>query len=391
MVTGEFKEKDFTGEAMRPKIAIIGIGGAGNNAVNHMIDKGIDGVDFISMNTDNQDLLASKALRKLQLGIKSSEGLGAGGLPEYGKKAAEESRQEIADLIQGYHLVFLTAGMGGGTGTGATPIVAKIAKDMGILTMAIVTKPFIFEGSRVEYADEGVDSLKENVDCLIVIPNDKILDLVEDDTTDLEALKKTDEVLFLGVSGIASIINANGVINLDFKDLRNVLKDSGIAYMGIGQASGDKAIDKALKIAINNPLVDEKITGGSCGLISIHSAKASFKDTAKSFAEFKSFLKDNPKMYNGIYKDESLGDTIFVTVIVTGLNSNAQVDVEKEVVTANEETLDQATEIKSNMQLGDTSEIPIVTEAKVGVATNNRELTPISRRTIDIPPVFGRR
>ncbi len=408
-VTGEFVEDRKNNGIVTPKIAIIGIGGAGNNAVNHMIDEGIECVDFIAMNTDNQDLFASKAENKLQLGSDVSAGLGAGGNPEMGKLAAEESKEDISKILDGYNMVFITAGMGGGTGTGAAPVVARIAKEMGILTVAVVTRPFSFEGTRPTLAMEGIEDLKKNIDSIIVIPNDRILDLLDDDVDDVEALKKSDETLFYGVTGITSMIFDKGTINLDFNDLRSVLKDSGIAYMGVGEATGKGASVQALNMAVNNPLVDETIAGGSCGLIVIHSAKNSMRDTNMTFQAFREYLGSEPKVFNGIYKDEQLADKVIVTVIVTGLNIEAR-NITKPIlgniptvatqsptnVTADNNQVMTDTTVNSQnvannveMQMGNTAEIPVIAEAKT--ETIKKELPPIKKGGINIPLQFGRR
>ncbi|MFV0441509.1 MAG: cell division protein FtsZ [Lachnospirales bacterium] len=393
MLKSEIVIEDVNKSAIMPKIAIIGIGGAGNNAVNHMINRGMEFVDFMVVNTDNQDLFASKVDKKIQIGMDSSKGLGAGGNPEAGKIAAEESRSEIAAALEGYDMVFLTAGMGGGTGTGATPVVAKIAKEMGILTVAVVTRPFVFEGMRPKRAIEGIENLKKNVDSIIIIPNDKILEIVDDETEDVDALKKTDEILFLGVSGITSIIFKNGTINLDFNDLRKVLGDSGLAYMGVGEGSGSKGVETALKMAINNPLVDETIIGGNCAMVAIHSAKSTMKAASKVFTDFRKYLDDEPEIFNGLYKDESLGDKVLVTTIVTGVGKERIARQEKEQEELEDEELyeDSILNTNNSIEFGSTGEVPIVGEAKSGTSSNNKGLPPITKNTINIPPIFNKR
>ena len=242
----EIKSSDTEAAA---RIIVVGVGGAGNNAVNRMVDERIDGVEFVGVNTDKQALQLCKAPKLLQIGEKLTKGLGAGAKPEVGEKAAEENVEEISEALQGADMVFVTCGMGGGTGTGAAPVVAKIAKDMGILTVGVVTKPFRFEAkARMVNALGGIEKIKEHVDTLIVIPNDKLLEIVDRRTTMPEALKKADEVLQQGVQGITDLINRPSIINLDFADIQTVMKDKGIAHIGIGDGKGD---DKASDASVN--------------------------------------------------------------------------------------------------------------------------------------------
>ena len=252
------------------KILVIGVGGAGNNAVNRMIDENIKGVGFVCINTDKQHLKNCKAPVCIQIGEKLTKGLGAGAQPEIGQKAAEESREQLTELVKGADMVFVTCGMGGGTGTGAAPVVAQIAKDMGILTVGIVTKPFRFEAkTRTTNAISGIDRLKEHVDTLIVIPNDKLLEIVDRRTTMPDALRKADEVLQQGVQGITDLINVPGLINLDFADVQTVMKDKGVAHIGIGMGSGDDKCIDAVKQAITSPLLETTIQGASHVIINI--------------------------------------------------------------------------------------------------------------------------
>ena len=244
------------------KILVIGVGGAGNNAVNRMVDENILGVEFIGVNTDRQALQLCKAPQLVQIGEKLTKGLGAGAKPEVGAKAAEESMDELTELIKGADMVFVTCGMGGGTGTGAAPVVAGIAKDLGCLTVGVVTKPFRFEArQRMNNAIQGIENLKQNVDTLIVIPNDKLLEIVDRRTSMPEALKKADEVLQQGVQGITDLINVPGLINLDFADISTVMKDKGIAHIGIGEGHGDDKALEAVKQAITSPLLETTIEG----------------------------------------------------------------------------------------------------------------------------------
>jgi len=252
------------------KIVVIGVGGAGNNAVNRMIDENIAGVEFIGINTDKQALQFCKAPTAMQIGEKLTKGLGAGAKPEVGQKAAEESSEELAQAIKGADMVFVTCGMGGGTGTGAAPVIAKIAKDMGILTVGVVTKPFRFEAkTRMSNALNGIEHLKESVDTLIVIPNDKLLEIVDRRTTMPDALKKADEVLQQAVQGITDLINVPGLINLDFADVQTVMTDKGIAHIGIGHAKGDDKAVEAVKQAVASPLLETTIEGATHVIINI--------------------------------------------------------------------------------------------------------------------------
>ena len=252
------------------KIIVVGVGGAGNNAVNRMIDENIGGVEFIGINTDSQALTLCKAPTAIQIGEKLTKGLGAGAQPEIGEKAAEENVEELTQAIKGADMVFVTCGMGGGTGTGAAPVVAKISKDMGILTVGVVTKPFKFEArTRMANAESGIEKLKENVDTLIVIPNDKLLEIVDRRTTMPEALKKADEVLQQAVQGITDLINVPGLINLDFADVKTVMVDKGVAHIGIGTATGDDKAIEAVKQAVTSPLLETTIEGASHVIINI--------------------------------------------------------------------------------------------------------------------------
>ena len=266
------------------KIIVVGVGGGGNNAVNRMIDEGIVGVEFIAINTDRQHLSNCKANNTLQIGEKLTKGLGAGANPEVGKAAAEENKEEITNMIKGADMLFVTCGMGGGTGTGAAPVVAKIAKDMGILTVGIVTKPFRFEAkARMANALQGIERLKESVDTLIVIPNDKLLEIVDRRTTMPEALKKADEVLQQSVQGITDLINVPGLINLDFADVQTVMTDKGIAHIGIGKAKGDDKAIEAVKQAVASPLLETTIEGATHVIINI-SGDISLIEANEAFA-----------------------------------------------------------------------------------------------------------
>ena len=301
------------------KIIVIGVGGAGNNAVNRMVEDTIGGVEFIGVNTDKQALLLCKAPTTIQIGEKVTKGLGAGAKPEVGQQAAEESAEEIRQAVQGADMVFVTCGMGGGTGTGAAPIVAGIAKEMGILTVGVVTKPFRFEAkTRMNNALMGIEKLKENVDTLIVIPNDKLLEIVDRRTTMPEALKKADEVLQQAVQGITDLINLPALINLDFADVQTVMKDKGIAHIGIGQAKGDDKALEAVKQAVASPLLETTIAGASHVIINI-SGDISLMDANDAASYVQEMAGDEANIIFGAMYDDTYADEASITVIATGL------------------------------------------------------------------------
>lgn len=305
------------------KIIVIGVGGAGNNAVNRMIEENIGGVEFIGINTDKQALTLCKAPTLVQIGEKLTKGLGAGAQPEIGEKAAEESVEELTAEIKGADMVFVTCGMGGGTGTGAAPVVARIAKEMGILTVGVVTKPFKFEAkARMVNAMGGIERLKENVDTLIVIPNDKLLEIVDRRTTMPDALKKADEVLQQAVQGITDLINVPALINLDFADVQTVMKDKGMAHIGIGMAKGDDKATEAVKLAVASPLLETTITGASHVIINI-SGDISLMDANDAASYVQDLAGDNANIIFGAKYDESMADEAIITVIATGLEDAA--------------------------------------------------------------------
>ena len=303
------------------KIIVIGVGGAGNNAVNRMIDENIGGVEFIGVNTDQQALSLCKAPTLIQIGEKLTKGLGAGAQPEIGKKAAEESAEELGAAIKGADMVFVTCGMGGGTGTGAAPIVAQLAKEQGILTVGVVTKPFKFEAkTRMVNAIAGIEELKENVDTLIVIPNDKLLEIVDRRTSMPDALKKADEVLQQAVQGITDLINLPALINLDFADVQTVMKDKGMAHIGIGTAKGDEKAIEAVKIAVESPLLETTISGATHVIVNI-SGDISLMDANDAVSYVQDLAGDSVNIIFGAKYDDSMVDEAAITVIATGLES----------------------------------------------------------------------
>lgn len=310
------------------RIIVVGVGGAGNNAVNRMIDENIAGVEFIGINTDKQALQFCKAPTAMQIGEKLTKGLGAGARPDVGEKAAEESSEEISQALKGADMVFVTCGMGGGTGTGAAPVVAKIAKDMGILTVGVVTKPFRFEAkTRMSNALMGIENLKQAVDTLIVIPNDRLLEIVDRRTTMPDALKKADEVLQQAVQGITDLINVPGLINLDFADVQTVMIDKGIAHIGIGKAKGDDKAIEAVKQAVSSPLLETTIEGASHVIINI-SGDISLIEANEAASFVQELAGDDANIIFGAMYDENAQDEATITVIATGLDehgSNASV------------------------------------------------------------------
>jgi cell division protein FtsZ len=304
------------------RIIVVGVGGAGNNAVNRMIDENIAGVEFIGVNTDKQALGFCKAPTAMQIGEKLTKGLGAGARPDIGEKAAEESSEELSQALKGADMVFVTCGMGGGTGTGAAPVVAKIAKDMGILTVGVVTKPFKFEArTRMTNALQGIERLKESVDTLIVIPNDKLLEIVDRRTTMPDALKKADEVLQQAVQGITDLINVPGLINLDFADVQTVMIDKGIAHIGIGRAKGDEKALEAVKQAVSSPLLETTIEGASHVIINI-SGDISLIEANEAASFVQDMAGEEANIIFGAMYDESAQDEAVITVIATGLDGH---------------------------------------------------------------------
>ncbi len=303
------------------KILVVGVGGGGCNAVNRMIDEQIAGVEFIAINTDKQALQLSKAPTLMQIGEKITKGLGAGAKPEVGEKAAEESAEEISAALKGADMVFVTCGMGGGTGTGATPVVARIAKELGALTVGVVTKPFRFESkTRMTNAEAGIEKLKENVDTLIVIPNDKLLEVVDRRTTMPEALKKADEVLQQGIQGITDLINVPSLINLDFADIQTVMTDKGIAHIGIGMGRGDDKALEAVKQAVSSPLLETTIAGASHVIINV-SGDITLMDASDAAEYVQELAGEQANIIFGAMYDDSRADEATITVIATGLQS----------------------------------------------------------------------
>ena len=306
------------------QIKVIGVGGGGNNAVDRMIDDGLDGVEFISINTDGQALTKSRSGIKIQIGEKLTKGLGAGGNPEVGERSVDETADEIAQALRGSDMVFITAGMGGGTGTGAAPKIAAISKELGILTVGVVTKPFNFEGKkRMSNAEMGIMELKKNVDTLVIIPNQRLLSIVDKKTTLTEAFKKADEILRQGVQGIADLISKPGVINLDFADVRTVMANKGVAHMGIGRASGENKAELAAKMAIQSPLLETTIEGARSVLINFSGdMNLGLMETEEAADLIREAIDPEAEIIFGTTINEDLQDEVVVTVIATGLDDD---------------------------------------------------------------------
>lgn len=344
------------------KIKVIGVGGGGNNAINRMIESKLQGVEFISVNTDKQSLFSSKAEYKIQIGEKLTRGLGAGANPDVGSKAAEESRDDIYQALQGADMVFITAGMGGGTGTGAAPIVAEIAKEMGILTVAVVTKPFSFEGKRrMKNAVIGIEALRGKVDTLVTIPNDRLLQIAEKKTTMIEAFQIADSVLLQGVQGISDLIAIPGLINLDFADVKTIMFERGLAHMGIGTASGDNNIIDAVKSAITSPLLETTVSGATGVLLNVTGADIGVLEVNEAAELIREIADPEANIIFGAALDEKMTGEVRVTVIATGFENEGMLNekraevqkpevkkvtplVEKETAEVVEPTVDEETD-----------------------------------------------
>ena len=302
------------------KIKVVGVGGGGNNAVNRMIEAGVDSAEFVAVNTDKQALVVSKAPIRLQIGERLTGGLGAGGIPEVGQKSAEESKEHITEMLKGSHLVFITAGMGGGTGTGAAPVVARIAKEMGILTIAVVTKPFAFESRvRAENANKGIEELKKYVDTMVIIPNERLFQIVPKKTPILEAFRYADDVLRQGIQGISDLIAKPGLINLDFADVKTIMQNKGLAHMGIGHGKGENKALEAVKQAVASPLIETTIEGAKGLLLNV---KGGIDLTQEDVSEVAMLVQEviDPScvVIFGNSIDMDMNDELEVTIIATG-------------------------------------------------------------------------
>ena len=366
-------------------IKVVGVGGGGGNVINRMIEAGLRGVEFITVNTDRQALGLSKANKKIQIGEKLTRGLGAGANPEIGKCSAEESKAEIAEALKGADMVFVTAGMGGGTGTGAAPIVAETSREMGILTVAVVTKPFPFEGKRrTSQAEAGIDELKQCVDTLIVIPNEKLLQVVEKQTCLQDAFDMSDNVLKQGVQGISDLITIPGLVNLDFADVKTIMLDAGIAHIGTGRASGENRAQEAARQAIHSPLLETSIEGAGGVLINVTGGRDLGLLEINEAAELvQKSVDPEANIIFGAVIDENLKDEIVITVIATGFNkSQAYTDFNNmQLDTVVNDVLNQ-NRIKNNS----TSTIP----SRNDYLSSNNDYKNDYKIDLDIPPFLRR-
>jgi len=375
------------------RIIVVGVGGAGNNAVNRMVEEQIGGVEFVGVNTDKQALKLCKAPTAIQIGEKLTKGLGAGAKPEIGEKAAEESIEELKEAIQGADMVFVTCGMGGGTGTGATPVLARAAKEMGILTVGVVTKPFRFEAKqRMNNALQGIEKLKEAVDTLIVIPNDKLLEIVDRRTTMPEALKKADEVLQQAVQGITDLINLPALINLDFADVQTVMTDKGIAHIGIGTARGDDKALEAVKQAVTSPLLETTIEGATHVIINV-SGDISLVDASDAADYVRELVGEDANIIFGAMYDATTADQVSVTVIATGLHDTNDIPnptpAPKTTTTSSYRPLNQRRSVTPVQNYIKQPEVkkPVQTPLP-GLKTFKQPESTVEEQTIAIPPFF---
>ncbi|HEX3301812.1 MAG TPA: cell division protein FtsZ, partial [Thermomicrobiales bacterium] len=319
-------QQPLHGEFSNPfaRIKVIGVGGAGGNAINRMVDAGVDGIEFVAVNTDGQALLNSRAPLAVRIGDKLTKGLGAGGRPEVGLRAAEESSDSIGEIARDADMIFIAAGMGGGTGTGASPVIARIAKSAGALTVGVVTRPFDFEGNRRKRsADEGISQLRDNVDALITIPNERLLTMVDPKTSISEAFQIADEVLHQGIAGLSDLITKPGMINLDFADVRTIMRDAGSALMAIGYGEGENRTIDAAKQALESPLLETSIQGATGGLYNISGSRnLTLLETSEAAEIIRAAVDEDAEIIYGTSIDESMGDAVKITLIATGFDDH---------------------------------------------------------------------
>ncbi len=361
-------------------IKVIGVGGCGGNAVDHMIDSGLGGVEFIAINTDAQALKRNQAKTQLQLGNNVTKGLGAGATPEVGREAALEDRERIAEMIDGADMLFITAGMGGGTGTGAAPVVAEVAKELGILTVAVVTKPFMFEGRRVRAANAGIEQLARHVDSLIIIPNEKLMQVLGEDVSMLDAFKAANNVLHGAVGGIAEVINCPGLVNVDFADVRTVMSEMGMAMMGSAQASGEDRARIAAEQAVASPLLEDVNLAGARGVLVNITASSSVKmrEIHEVMNTIKGFTAEEATVIVGQVLDDAMEDGLRVTMVATGLGNPVARQQSKPMQIVREATYGQP------IAMDDAEDVPSV------MTTNRRSRTVQAMAdsgidTLDIP------
>ena len=319
-------QQPLHGEFQNPfaRIKVIGVGGAGGNAINRMVDAGVDGIEFVAVNTDGQALLSSRAPLAVRIGDKLTKGLGAGGRPEVGLRAAEESAESIAEMVRSADMIFIAAGMGGGTGTGASPVIARIAKSAGALTVGVVTRPFDFEGNRrSRAAEDGTNQLRENVDALITIPNERLLSMVDPKTSISDAFQIADDVLHQGIAGISDLITKPGMINLDFADVRTIMRDAGSALMAIGYGEGENRTIDAAKQAIESPLLETSIQGATGVLYNVAGSRGlTLLETSEAAEIIRAAVDEDAEIIYGTSIDESLGDAVKITLIATGFDDH---------------------------------------------------------------------
>ncbi len=360
-------------------IKVIGVGGGGNSAVNRMIESEVKGVDFVAVNTDKQALDTALAERKIQIGDRLTKGLGAGGKPIVGEKAAEENHDDIAKLVEDCEMVFVTAGMGGGTGTGAAPVIAGIAKEMGVLTVGVVTKPFTSEGSqRMKKALEGIENLKKNVDTLVVIPNDKILEITSKDTLLVEAFALADDVLRQGIQGITDMITKPGIVNLDFADVKTIMKDGGLAHMGLAKASGENRALHAAEKAIHSPLLDISISGFKGIIINISGANLTMHEVNDVTEAIGKYASPDAEIITGSAIDSSLGDEVCVTALITGFSQEDQEQSLKSQNISSNLTFPKKEEIVENIMIDNSEEV--VSDVKDEVETEAQTDNPVEEK-----------
>ena len=365
-------------------IKVIGVGGCGGNAVDHMISSGLTGVEFIAINTDAQALKRNQAKLQLQLGNGVTKGLGAGANPDIGREAALEDRERIAELIDGADMLFITAGMGGGTGTGAAPVVAEVAKELGILTVAVVTKPFLFEGKRVRAANAGIEALARHVDSLIIIPNEKLMQVLGDDVSMLDAFKAANNVLHGAVGGIAEVINCPGLVNVDFADVRTVMSEMGMAMMGSAEASGENRARIAAEQAVASPLLEDVNLAGARGVLVNITASSSVKmrEIHEVMNTIKAFTADEASVIVGQVLDDEMGESLRVTMVATGLGNPVSRSQSKPMQIIRTGTDD------APMMMGNSEELPSVMTSRR--SRTIQAMTDSGIDTLDIPAFLRR-
>ena len=385
---------DFTFDSDDNKnavIKVIGVGGAGGNAVNRMIDDGVQGVSFVAANTDVQALNSNKAETKIQLGPKLTRGLGAGSHPEVGQKAAEESEQTIEDALKGADMIFITAGMGGGTGTGAAPVVAKIARETGALTVGVVTRPFTFEGpKRSKNATEGIAQLKQYVDTLVIIANNRLLEMVDKKTPMMDAFKEADNVLKQGVQGISDLITSTDYVNLDFADVKTVMANQGAALMGIGRASGENRTVEATKLAISSPLLEVSIDGARQVLLNITGGPDLTLFEAQDASEIVAKAAgEDVNIIFGTSINPNLGDEVVVTVIATGISGLAEEEASKQLPGQGQQVKAQAGETRHRQPVDQPTEKLVVDQDEPSESQANVDVAPKHKTMVDPTSVWG--